>query len=166
MTAIPTPPEPQVRPAWATALGLLGIVIAVTHSIGIVDTLSSMLSRLTTDPIAASQPSLQDSARSMYMWTTCIRLAGCIVLLAGAGLLLKRRRSARRVFIIYLALVWGGFLLGLAASVYAALTVGARNPGFAPSIVPVLYVFLDPYPIFYAIWFLRPTVAKEMATWQ
>jgi hypothetical protein len=161
----PPSPAQEARPAWATALGLLGIVIAVTHSVEIVDEMASLLSFLMTSPTAASQPAVRGSLGTAYILTAVVRIGVTVILLAAAILLLKRRKAARRLFILYLVLIAASYLLLFYNKVFYALHGGA-TAGAGSILLSCFLAVLEPYPIFYLIWFFRPTIAKEMASWR
>jgi len=165
MTAVPPLPQPQVRPAWATALGLLGILIASDNLIYAGRSLVSLLSNTLPELLTVSDPALRASVQGTYLTTACMRIGGGLLLLAGAILLLKRRKSARTVFIIYLVLVWLGYLVSIGGR-FLSLAFLGNHPYAVESIVNGFLNLLDPYPLFYLIWFFRPTIAREMARWQ
>ena len=90
------------------------------------------------------------------------------LLVAGAVLLLRRRRAA-----IWLHLIWAGMMLLIslvhAQGAYRVLLSMLRGFGLPPSSVEIYPLWemgrMALYPVFLFIWFLRPRIRHELRDW-
>ena len=171
MTETETPPIfLSPRPAWVSALGILGVL---TGSLGIARSILMLaetvrdLSDLGRYGGTASEMSF-DYFLAGFAWPAVEIVAAALALTAGI-LLLKRRPVARGLFIGYAILSLALPVIIPALSVGYTLLGGGMNSVARADIVGAAWQLsgiLAPVPVFFLAWFLQPTVAAEMRSWR
>jgi hypothetical protein len=153
------------RTKWPLIIGIISIAFA---SLAIICTPASLA-------MHKLNPQSGEVFKGMPVWFEAYMTASCvvgvlmgIVLLAAGIMLVLRKPAARPLHLGYACLAVVVCLIGLAVSVLAFSGSGMEGPakvgmyvGFACS-VPLGLA----YPIFLLIWFLRGSIAREVAGWR
>ncbi len=189
---LPYAPQPLTAPArWPTVLGILALVIGL---LGLLSSLwiglsffwfgpyAGLATRMTASgpavPVTALVNMMQDF-RGWYLVNGFSGAAVAVLLIAGGAGLLNRRRAARPALLAWAVLrlilgVWYAFVAyryqqAFFGAFASAVPAGAPLPmsqtiAGATGCVTLLWSWVP--AIFVLVWFTRPRVTAEIATWR
>lgn len=169
----PTPgqaPEPTKRPGWATAIGVISVVLA---GLGLVCTRIGLAIKDVTSKLAPGTPTvnIEDYFPDWYgTYQTVAILVGIalsVILLAGGVSVLRKRAAART-----LHLAWAGInlVLGVINNVISLgfMDLSSAPPGARFRAILLIIIGIPAglaYPVFLLIWFNRAKIKQQLSTW-
>lgn len=177
-------PPPVRRPVWPTVIGILSICFGglglLCGSIGMIANLVGPFKDMTK---MASPSGLDFTPPSgLHAATVATSLLGltiAILLLIGGILVLRRRRAGVALHVAYIVLQFLNVVASMAVqymmvswmqSKFGELAQAPHMPMEAFKVQMVVAMattalFGLPYPIFLAVWFLRPVIRQQVASW-
>lgn len=133
------------RPRWASVIGWISIGLAAFY-IGVI-----VLSAARWMP-APGTPEHRNAVATITLGVSLMAVLGL-----GGYLLLRRRRIARRLHLLY---AWTVLL-----AVIFQLVLLTRAPLHLPPAQIAAALFQAAYPLFLVYWFGRPKIRAQMAAW-
>lgn len=164
------PLGPPRRPGWATAIGVISIILA---GVGLICTPISLAMEDLLPKLNPGAPTFDIKDYLPEWYGTChtvmilVGLAMSVLLLVGGITVLRKHRSARALY-----LTWAGVqvVLTVISNVillaYMDLSSAPRTMRFAmiPGIVVGIPIGLA-YPVFLLVWFNRAKIKQQVSAW-
>ncbi|MDY7009556.1 MAG: hypothetical protein SVV80_02240 [Planctomycetota bacterium] len=154
----------QKPPVWHKVIGIISIVFG---SLGIVCTPISLGANAANPTHKEAMKMFPDWWQSYTVFSSFLGIAFAILLLVAGISLLRRRPAGRPLHLIYAGVTIIMAVVGIVAMVSMintdSIPVEMRTVIITSAVFGIL--FGSAYPVFLLIWFLRPGIRNEVASW-